>query len=207
MPALSIYLTVLMRIISPKQPGCLQMYACTCVCTHLYKHTHTRTRKRTHTHTHTHTHTCTHFIGEERQKQGHTPKGAQPGDVGANRHPSRLFLCSRTFHTKLASFKHSEHNSNSSIVFTLILSANTPNILLNGCARASIVRCKDPIFFYSHSGTCPDKLEQLLPSQTLTSASLVPMTSMRYFSFFFFSCIYMFYFFTWAGMCFSDVSQ
>ena len=25
--------------------------------------------------------------------------------------------------------------------------------------------------------------------------------------FFFFSCIYMFYFFTWAGMCFSDVSQ
>ena len=25
--------------------------------------------------------------------------------------------------------------------------------------------------------------------------------------FFFFSCIYMFYLFTWAGMCFLDVSQ
>ena len=117
---------------------------------------------------------------------------------------SRSFLCNRTFHTKLASFKHSEHNSNSSIVFTLILSANTPNILLNACARASIVRCKDPFFFffYSHSGTCPDKLEQLLPSQTLTSASLVPMSSMRYFSFFSFPAFACFIFLLGPGCVF-----
>ena len=60
MPALSIYLTVLMRINSPKQPGCLQLYACRCVCTHLYKHTHTHTHTHVHAHAHAHAHTHTH---------------------------------------------------------------------------------------------------------------------------------------------------
>ena len=168
--------------------------------TSLQTHTHTRTR------THTNTHTCTHFTGEERQKKVILPRVLNLGmweQIGT--HVMFVFVQPNISHQagKLQALR-TQFKQFYRLHFDLV-SQYSKSLTKRLREGINIVRCKDPIFFYSHSGTCPDKLEQLLPSQTLTSASLVPMSSMRYFSFFFCSCIYMFYFFTWAGMCFSDV--